>query len=1129
MKHKQNMISVVSVIGGLMLLLSGCARIDEGLFGGPGSRIRFTAASSYDNGPATKTAYSGEYTGTSNNIERINWEVNDQMTIAYVHGSTTANADYDVTGESHSSGETNSNATVQASGSALEWEEGSGNHVFYAMYPSRAFSADQSSASLTDAGVFSGVIPAIQTVTSKTLESGVTKYEPDMKYGFLVATTTLNSIPASGEVDLFFKPAMTAFEFVVGVKSDAPALTLNTFEMSSEASLSSTGALTGTFSAKLNGTSADVADWQNYSKSNAGNTISVDFRTGGTGIAINSGNAITFTVFAMPQDLSGITVKFGTSEGVKTLKLKQNGTFMTFTGGKKYRISNLNLPYWSYTIEVVDPVSGESIDVTGNPLTLYGHDPVSGDISVKSYRSNNLTDDKLAVAWKIQYTTDDGASWTDLPAAGVAGDNNAQFSITSAPNGTGVDNSTYAVGEPRVANIGGSHNNHHYSGDTGPQIARAHLRSATPRPSTMTDAGDGFFDLSKHPIYGTIDGPEGYQNTANCYVISAPGSYKFPLVYGNAIQNGADNKSAYWPADATTTSVSHPADPNYGAITYMSDINAAYNQDSYVNHYYLPQFYNGLNVPITSPYILSDIGVSVSNVEPVIVWQDKDNVDDTAILPMGSSTNIGISGSGSSAYIWFKIEPQDIRPGNILIALRRKSDKKILWSWHIWITDRDLAPTDVLRGINLMSTNLGFIEGSDGAVDKYNDRGIKYRAVSYTTEGSTVTIQATHEFKVIQIGDAREYLPSIGSSPYYQWGRKDPIIPSLPDGGSRLIIRNPEYPDLPDTDSGEGKSISMEILPDNTTVDYGTSINKPYKPLFNNATTSWVGGPVYPFYKGWRLTKHFTGPFTFDEAMNCNYSGLTTSSDWTVIGANFYINETPPYSYKYETYTTLQMNYLLLTGHFATTDFTGILYTAAERSASALAYNLWNSFIYSDGVNTKDNKFKTIYDPCPPGFTVPVRYLFVGNTWPLTWIDSQPGTPKHRENASPMALSPAVSVDRATSNKGVYYGGVFFPYIGGRVLIYTDMTAQEQGTGAYYWSDNPFNIQGTNAPAGNPDAIGSPADPTDLAYHWFYQFGLILSLNNSGSTVTSSPEKAWSFTKGSGASIRPMVDPHYNP
>ena len=34
-------------------------------------------------------------------------------------------------------------------------------------------------------------------------------------------------------------------------------------------------------------------------------------------------------------------------------------------------------------------------------------------------------------------------------------------------------------------------------------------------------------------------------NTANCYVVDAPGYYSFPLVYGNSIKDGNDNVQSY--------------------------------------------------------------------------------------------------------------------------------------------------------------------------------------------------------------------------------------------------------------------------------------------------------------------------------------------------------------------------------------------------------------------------------------------------------------------------------------------------------------------------------------------------------------------------------------------------------
>jgi len=37
--------------------------------------------------------------------------------------------------------------------------------------------------------------------------------------------------------------------------------------------------------------------------------------------------------------------------------------------------------------------------------------------------------------------------------------------------------------------------------------------------------------------------------TANCYLVHEAGAYKIPLVYGNAIKNGQDNRVAYYPGE----------------------------------------------------------------------------------------------------------------------------------------------------------------------------------------------------------------------------------------------------------------------------------------------------------------------------------------------------------------------------------------------------------------------------------------------------------------------------------------------------------------------------------------------------------------------------------------------------
>lgn len=1149
-------LSYLFLAAAAILLNTGC---NEFLTGIPGTEVIFAADTYYDNGVETRTAYSGELVGTTQKYERIDWVNGDRIRIyspeaTHRYETTRHWSDYNIDA---SSIEVNTNDRKESKANivndngqwGLVWGD-QNSYSFYAFYPSPTKTGVQTGLAMAN-NVVTAPLPATQTMAAgreirddRYDSHKRVVYDPDMNLAYMYAARS--GVSSGATVDLPFKPLMTAFEIILGNDSTNPLVVKDIFLFTD----TSGSDLTGTFSATIN---ADNSFTLGSTVTGASHELHAglpEFANGGT-LTINKGKPITFTLFALPTAINHLGLKLKLADNsIMSIEFKFDaslgGGWYPFLACRKYRITNVNTPeeeVFTYEIEVFDPVTGELLGVTDNPITLYGHESVGGNFSVRSYRTSNLRPTvKEAVNWKIQYTTNNGSTWTDLPAAGVAGDHDATFKVTSAPNGTGVDNTSYTVGEGRTARIEGTNSSPTQTGDFSPELVRAQMRNASPRGVNSSGVGSiaTAFDLSKHRVYGNID-QVTKQNTANSYVIFAPGWYKFPLVYGNAIENDLDNKAAYWPAKATTTPVNHPTDPVYGDIDYMDDINAAYNQDNYVNHYYLPQFYNGLNQPITSPYILTDTGYSASEVEPVIVWQDKDYATDTAILPYPASPtaapdNIGITGSGASAYIWFKIEPQDIRPGNIVIALRTNSgNKKILWSWHIWITDKDLTPSGAVRGINLMPTNLGFIEGSDGAVRKYADRGILYRAIAYEIEEGNEVIKDDQEFFVNQVGDITAYEPSVGSNPYYQWGRKDPIIPSLPGGGSRLIIGNSDYTDLPTSGTS---SVAMETLPTSSTANYAAGINKPYKPMFNQATTSWVGGPVYPYYKGWRLTKEDRGPFIQSQRDLCISAGFPGLSNWysapyeaspgTWITV-WYLNASVPYNFG--PYTTAQMNLLLSVDpqpgsiHFHGEDFQGIPYTAEERSKSGLAYNLWNSFIYADHVNTLDNKFKTIYDPCPPGFTVPVRKLFVGNTWPLTWQPRipDPETPVHRDLQNPMSAAPAVTVDRSTSTKGVYYDGVFFPYTGGRILQYTNLDPMEQGTGAYYWTDNPFNIQAY-------DDQANPTDPTKLSDHWFYQFALILSTNRgSGTGIYSGSEKAWSFTKGSGGAVRPMVDPHYNP
>jgi NADPH2:quinone reductase len=72
------------------------------------------------------------------------------------------------------------------------------------------------------------------------------------------------------------------------------------------------------------------------------------------------------------------------------------------------------------------------------------------------------------------------------------------------------------------------------------------LKAATAKGSETTP-----YNLSNNTGGNTVE------NTANCYVVNAPGYYSLPLVYGNAIKNSATNASAYT-STVTGTNILNP-------------------------------------------------------------------------------------------------------------------------------------------------------------------------------------------------------------------------------------------------------------------------------------------------------------------------------------------------------------------------------------------------------------------------------------------------------------------------------------------------------------------------------------------------------------------------------------------
>lgn len=163
--------------------------------------------------------------------------------------------------------------------------------------------------------------------------------------------------------------------------------------------------------------------------------------------------------------------------------------------------------------------------------------------------------------------------------------------------------------------------------------------------------------------------------TANCYLVHRAGTYKIPLVYGNAIKDGAVNTEAFNPTGTSGTS-------------------------------FLKPFINHAGNGITGPWITKsgsgvNAGMGLAATSAELLWQDA--------YPLIS--NVSISGD----YLKFTI--RTFNKGNALIAV--KSGSTILWSWHIWATSETLSTTTSIatgsRTYNVSPCFLGWIStGGNG-------------------------------------------------------------------------------------------------------------------------------------------------------------------------------------------------------------------------------------------------------------------------------------------------------------------------------------------------------------------------------------------------------------------------------
>lgn len=593
----------------------------------------------------------------------------------------------------------------------------------------------------------------------------------DEQKDLLVAKTDELAGNTNTAVPLTFHHALTAIRFVCG--DDMQGGTVKSVSLKNVCSK-------GTYN-------MGTQSWNNV---DTPVTFSQTLNKSTTGTANEALTSDAQTFMMVPQTLpdgAQIEVVFTDNSNTDhTLTADIKGTAWPIGKTVTYKISSSSIN-WTYTLAVSRPAD---FTYTGGTQRY----------SVTSYRQN-AQGMKEAVRWTAQYSEDDGISWTDtqpdwLTAFTVSGNGGttAQAYDATAIAQTGTDNSPHTTA----------------------------LQNAPARGSV-----DVPYNLANQTNGGSTD-----ENTANCYVVNAPGYYSFPLVYGNAIKDGTANTSAY-------TSTAPSAD------------------------YILSNFINHTGNAITDPYISKNADCTPAKAE--LVWQDEPNL----------VTDIKYNNRGNGN-ISFSVKKNTIRQGNAVIAIKDAGDN-VLWSWHIWVTDEDINKTIEITShqgykYKMLPVNLGWC---DANTVTYAERSCK---VKFTAgeESQTITVKQ----------QASNFIKTGANSPYYAWGRKDPFPPSNGLGNANKTWYDKDNASSIDNPAVENLSIGITCIKnyilkpnvmhfksygDNTYVNLWSANNKVYTENENYWSKN------HPVVK----TIYDPSPVGFKIPSNNTFTGFTTTGKTT--------------------------------------------------------------------------------------------------------------------------------------------------------------------------------------------------------------------------------------------------------
>ena len=536
-------------------------------------------------------------------------------------------------------------------------------------------------------------------------------------------------------------------------------------------------------SKQFNGTGAA---WDHTGYSMRGNAVlsGVSVSTSASPNTTIMGNAgDNFTFYMIPQQLTGLVTAYVHCTDGTTITVPLKGEWKAGTT-RTYKLSQTNST-WTYTIEGTNPSRAAKYDETTSQA--YG---------IKSFREDPVTHVQQAVPWKVVGYDADGDgnfSMAEKPAWLTS------LSKTEGDGGTAADQGTATLTK-----------------DVTDLLAK---RNKELKTATALGSASAPYDLSTKG--GSVN-----RSTANSYVISAPGHYRIPLVYGNAIENGSTNANSY---------TSHAATGNSTVLYNFQD-------------------HAGAN--ITDPWIEKTNGganASVNGAE--VVWADAAD-----LVHSPSITHVGGEG-----FLDFEVKQSDIQSGNAVVAVKKGGT--IVWSWHLWFAPKDAL--DKIKVTNHQNVDYYFTKETLGwkPTQWSGSTYDKPRTVKVKVE-QTIANNGTKQETVINITQNPGGVKK-GATTLYQFGRKDAFpgvaTSDLKAGG---ITEN----------AGDNMTIANNIQNPDKFYIYGSSMytNYGYYNLWsadNTVTGGYNVGNDNPVVK----TVYDPCPVGFKMPANNAFTGFTTT------------------------------------------------------------------------------------------------------------------------------------------------------------------------------------------------------------------------------------------------------------